>query len=261
MSDYLTRIAALAVQAPAIVPRIAARFERGLASDAGDGASLREIEEWVEAPRPASTPERAHRTTAQASPTATEAGVDRTAPHVDAAPTRSAQLHEVADAQVVPSAVTLDVRGIPALDALASAVPVDATAEVARTDVEAPQPMPAPGASPAAQPPAASDDPPAIGHVLRLDVSQVVQAAEPATSAHAQAPRRAPLHAGEPPRAGERAAPAPGVPPPLQVEINIDRIEVRAMTPAAPLPAMPAAPARAPMSLDEHLRRRRGEPA
>lgn len=257
--DYLTRIAAQAVQAPAIMPRIAARFEHS-ARAIGEKASLREIEEWVEAPRQPELPETTPGQVRPEPARAAEATSTRVIARVDDTQVPSSQ--QPADiAPLAHPSITVDVRRVPSLDAGAVATPIDVTPNAARTEVRTAESAPVPTAPEAVHPSGEAEETPLeIGHLLRLDVAPFVQAPLPAaTPMQGETPGRSRASIQALARVDERAAPA--APPPLRVEVNIDRIEVRALTPTTPVPTPPLAPTRTPMSLDEHLRRRRGEPA
>jgi hypothetical protein len=257
--DYLTRIAAQAVQAPTIVPRITARFENS-SRDAGGRAELRAIDEWVEAARPLAEAESAPRPALSHAVPEAEPLSMRAIAHVEQplmSPASKSEPHT--DARSDPP-VTIDVQQVRRLDAVEPMPMAHAAAEAAPDRPGAAEPTPVPSTQAAATARAeAADSLPTIGNVLRLEAGQIVEArAAAAALVRKDTPARARGQVREPARLVERAEPEAATPP-LRVEVNIDRIEVRAMTPAAPMQATPAPSVRAPMSLDEHLRRRRGE--
>jgi hypothetical protein len=259
MSDFLERVARRALQPCELVPRTPSRFE----SRRVDSARIDEAEDWLVASRPqsdfprqatqAALPADEDRPPITAKITET---LERTAPadisdsrHDAAAPRQSVP------AMRIESVASLDQpRPTPSEPGVAVAAvtrsPSDLQILPGETDSEAEDRVVQEGPTESLQ----------IDHLLRLEPS--VELAPVKLGGASDSPRRR----DSPPRnaiESHQAALERDGAMPLQVEINIDRIEVRAQVPA-PAIAPAALPSHAqrlpPMSLDEHLRRRRGEP-
>jgi len=272
--DYLERLSDQAVSgtcAPALLPRIASRFEPTGLGDARDDTGLREVDAWVDAgadptaaalaadvepaPRRPRVAARARDRVARDAP---PRAIDATVPDEGHAPP-SPLLRVSAASLESPRAIAQKDDAQRTIDAAARdrqtdertpARPATTPVERTLTDVIAHSPDPVPATGRRLQ----------LGAIERLDAPSARRLPDVAPDAqvpHAATERSLSAREVSAPDAERSAAAAP---PPI--EIYIDRIDVRGLAPPVHVHhAPPAAPARAPTSLDELLRRRRGEPA
>jgi hypothetical protein len=247
MSDFLTRLAARALERPTLVPRLPTRFDT-------QPIELKELhEETVVDPQSRSKP--------------LERSIELRRETSSSESTTSPQ----------PPSASRNVPDRP-IDTPAPASPLTPMSVEQRPPVEGPQTVIAPmtrlveqrqEAEPPPSPPVlATDDRQSLAPVtpeapLLHRIEHTLNVASPEPS---RAPTPAPeVRRARPEPANSRSTSAPSIgtatqsePLPLHVEVTIGRIEITAAPPHTPPVVSPRPAPPQPMGLDEHLRRRRG---